>query len=51
MKDCGYALRKAYYDKLTSASYSLGVYDTIFWYFCGSLKQTYHRNEIGRAHV
>ena len=29
MKDCGYALRKAYYDKLTSASYSLGVYDTI----------------------
>jgi hypothetical protein len=29
MKDCGYALRKAYFDKLTSASYSLGVYDTI----------------------
>jgi len=29
MKDCGYAIRKAYFDKLTSASYSLGVYDTI----------------------
>jgi hypothetical protein len=29
MKDCGYAIRKAYYDKLTGASFSLGVYDTI----------------------
>jgi hypothetical protein len=29
MKDCGYAIRKAYVDKLTSQSYSLGVYDTI----------------------
>lgn len=29
MKDCGYAIRKAYFDKLTGASYSLGVYDTI----------------------
>jgi hypothetical protein len=29
MKDCGYALRKGYYDKLNAASYSLGVYDTI----------------------
>jgi hypothetical protein len=29
MKDCGYTLRKAYIDKLASASYSLGVYDTI----------------------
>lgn len=29
MKDCGYAIRKAYIDKLTAASYSLGVYDTI----------------------
>jgi len=29
MKDCGFAIRKAYFDKLTSASYSLGVYDTI----------------------
>jgi hypothetical protein len=29
MKDCGYAIRKAYFDKLTAASYSLGVYDTI----------------------
>ena len=29
MKDCGYAIRKAYVDKLTSESYSLGVYDTI----------------------
>ena len=29
MKDCGYTLRKAYIDKLTAASYSLGVYDTI----------------------
>jgi hypothetical protein len=29
MKDCGYTLRKAYFDKLASASYSLSVYDTI----------------------
>jgi hypothetical protein len=29
MKDCGYAIRKAYIDKLTSQSFSLGVYDTI----------------------
>ena len=29
MKDCGYTLRKAYIDKLTAASYSLSVYDTI----------------------
>jgi len=29
MKDCGYAIRKAYVDKLASQSYSLGVYDTI----------------------
>lgn len=29
MKDCGYAIRKAYYDKLIGASFSLGVYDTI----------------------
>ena len=29
MKDCGYTLRKAYIDKLTTASYSLSVYDTI----------------------
>ena len=29
MKDCGYTLRKAYIDKLTAASYSLIVYDTI----------------------
>ena len=29
MKDCGYTLRKAYYDKLISASYSLAAYDTI----------------------
>jgi hypothetical protein len=29
MKDCGLAIRKAYFDKLTSESYSLGVYDTI----------------------
>lgn len=29
MKDCGLAIRKAYFDKLTAASYSLGVYDTI----------------------
>jgi len=29
MKDCGLAIRKAYIDKLTSETYSLGVYDTI----------------------
>ena len=29
MKDCGYAIRKAYVDKLASESFSLGVYDTI----------------------
>ena len=29
MKDCGYAIRKAYFDKLTAASYSIGCYDTI----------------------
>ena len=29
MKDCGYAIRKGYFDKITAASYSLGVYDTI----------------------
>lgn len=29
MKDCGFAIRKAYFDKLTAASYSLGVYDTM----------------------
>ena len=29
MKDCGLAIRKGYFDKLTSESYSLGVYDTI----------------------
>ena len=29
MKDCGYTLRKAYVDKLASASYSLVAYDTI----------------------
>jgi hypothetical protein len=29
MKDCGLAIRKAYFDKLTSESFSLGVYDTI----------------------
>jgi hypothetical protein len=29
MKDCGYAIRKAYFDKITGASYALGVYDTI----------------------
>jgi len=29
MKDCGYAIRKAYVDKLASQSFSLGVYDTI----------------------
>lgn len=29
MKDCGYTLRKAYYDKLIASSYSLNAYDTI----------------------
>jgi hypothetical protein len=29
MKDCGYAIRKAYVDKLASRNFSLGVYDTI----------------------
>lgn len=29
MKDCGLAIRKAYFDKLISESFSLGVYDTI----------------------
>ena len=29
MKDFGYTLRKAYYDKFISASYSLAAYDTI----------------------
>ena len=29
MKDCGLAIRKAYYDKLNEESYSLDVYDTI----------------------
>lgn len=29
MKDCGLAIRKGYFDKLTSESFSLGVYDTI----------------------
>ena len=29
MKDCGLAIRKAYFDKLTEESYSLGIYDTI----------------------
>lgn len=29
MKDCGYAIRKAYVDKLASENYSLGIYDTI----------------------
>ena len=29
MKDCGYAIRKAYYDKLIAESYSLAAYDTI----------------------
>lgn len=29
MKDCGYTLRKAYYDKLVASSYSLNAYDTI----------------------
>jgi hypothetical protein len=29
MKDCGLAIRKAYIDKLSSQSFSLGAYDTI----------------------
>jgi hypothetical protein len=29
MKDCGYTIRKAYYDKFISESYSLAAYDTI----------------------
>lgn len=29
MKDCGLAIRKGYFDKLTSESFSLEVYDTI----------------------
>ncbi len=29
MKDCGYAIRKAYFDKITGADYDLSVYDTI----------------------
>ena len=29
MKDCGYAIRKAYFDKITTANYDLSVYDTI----------------------
>jgi hypothetical protein len=29
MKDCGYTLRKAYFDKFISKSYSLAAYDTI----------------------
>lgn len=29
MKDCGLAVRKGYFDKLISESFSLGVYDTI----------------------
>jgi hypothetical protein len=29
MKDCGLAIRKGYFDKLVSESYSLSVYDTI----------------------
>ena len=29
MKDFGYTLRKAYYDKLVASSYSLNAYDTI----------------------
>lgn len=29
MKDCGYAIRKAYFDKITAANYELSVYDTI----------------------
>jgi hypothetical protein len=29
MKDCGYTLRKAYFDKFISESYSLDAYDTI----------------------
>ena len=29
MKDCGYAIRKAYFDKIVAADYELSVYDTI----------------------
>ena len=29
MKDCGYAIRKAYFDKITGADYELSTYDTI----------------------
>jgi hypothetical protein len=29
MKDCGYAIRKAYFDKINANSYELSVYDTI----------------------
>jgi hypothetical protein len=29
MKDCGYAIRKGYYDKLIDYSFSIGVFDTI----------------------
>jgi hypothetical protein len=29
MKDCGYAIRKAYFDKITAAAFELSVYDTI----------------------
>ena len=29
MKDCGYAIRKAYFDKLQDAAYTLSIYDTI----------------------
>lgn len=29
MKDCGYAIRKAYFDKIMGAEYDLSVYDTI----------------------
>ena len=29
MKDCGYAIRKAYFDKINGAAYELSVYDTI----------------------
>lgn len=49
MKDCGYAIRKAYVDKLATASYSLGVYDTIAPYeaeppFLIISSQTYSEN-------
>jgi hypothetical protein len=29
MKDCGYAIRKAYFDKIMGANFELSVYDTI----------------------